>query len=535
MKLFSVSIGLLLATLGVFFVPISFAVDGFGLVVNPEGVRTIRATQAGVVLHFPADGGRFEPGEIVSAVSFPEAVVKNASLIGTLRKDFAKIESDHIEKTSKNNLELERERAKKNATIERLAARTVLSEDTRNVVDALQAFNTASVTDIDALNEERLDQLQQLEDLVKKSGKVSALPAQKLATMLESIQSDRLSVITSRGTRFSTDKMVLDMVKQLNDLTYSNNIDAAEIQILEDRVRNLERHNQALTSLRDNARAEAEANYLAKIVLPQIAVADGRSVDMRTLQASRADVAKNDAVRMLATRDPAAGISMIVFGEVEMAEILLGQGNHEILLRLDGEAADMEQELRTGGIDIKQVHLDRATVGQVQILSVFAEFASDPPNRVRVVQTNARDTRNVPVMIQTSITTSAALGRRDNGGTTNEIIGFLENRHAVVLTPGQKVRGSINDTRTGSEIVFDARLLDRDYSTVDTKELGIRLGNQSLAAKIIKRGILSQVVIAVDAQSAQQIEHLPGAVVHLSFPLARQSLFSFLLAKDAEI
>ncbi len=218
-----------------------------------------------------------------------------------------------------------------------------------------------------------------------------------------------------------------------------------------------------------------------------------------------------------------------------MAEILLGQGNHEILLRLDGEAADMEQELRTGGIDIKQVHLDRATVGQVQILSVFAEFASDPPNRVRVVQTNARDTRNVPVMIQTSITTSAALGRRDNGGTTNEIIGFLENRHAVVLTPGQKVRGSINDTRTGSEIVFDARLLDRDYSTVDTKELGIRLGNQSLAAKIIKRGILSQVVIAVDAQSAQQIEHLPGAVVHLSFPLARQSLFSFLLAKDAEI
>ena len=83
--------------------------------------------------------------------------------------------------------------------------------------------------------------------------------------------------------------------------------------------------------------------------------------------------------------------------------------------------------------------------------------------------------------------------------------------------------------------MFDAHLLDREYATVDTKELGIRLGNQSLAAKIIKRGVLSQVVVGVDAHSAQQIEHLPGAVVHLSFPLARQSLFSFLLARDASI
>jgi len=60
--------------------------------------------------------------------------------------------------------------------------------------------------------------------------------------------------------------------------------------------------------------------------------------------------------------------------------------------------------------------------------------------------------------------------------------------------------------------VFDAILLDRDYSTVDTKEPGIRLGNQSPAAKIIKRGILSQVVIGVDANSARKIQDLPGAL-----------------------
>jgi len=152
MKLFSVSIGLLLATLGIFFVPISFAVDGFGLVVNPGGVRTIKAVENGVVLHFPNEGGRFHPGEFVTAVYFPEAVAKNALLEGTLLKDLAKIEADHIEKTSKNALELERERAKRDATAERLAAREELTSNTAGVVDALQSFNAESGTDIDALN-----------------------------------------------------------------------------------------------------------------------------------------------------------------------------------------------------------------------------------------------------------------------------------------------------------------------------------------------------------------------------------------------
>ena len=97
------------------------------------------------------------------------------------------------------------------------------------------------------------------------------------------------------------------------------------------------------------------------------------------------------------------------------------------------------------------------------------------------------------------------------------------------------MRGAISNTRTGSEIVFEARLLERDFSTVDTRELGVRLGNQSLADKIIKRGVLSQVVVEVSDSSAERISHLPGAVVHLSFPLGRQTLFSFLMAKNAAI
>ena len=535
MKLFSVSIGLLLATLGIFFVPISFAVDGFGLVVDPGGVRTIRAAEGGVVLHFPSDGGRFVPGQIVTTVHYPEAVAGNALLQETLRKDLIKIEAEHIEKTSKNDLEIERETAKKTATAQRLAARTELTENTAAVVAALQDFNAASVTDIDELNEERLNQLSQLEELVKRSGEVSALPAQRLATMMESIQSNRLSVITSRGNRFSTDKMALDMVKQLNDLTYSNNIDRAEIEILADRVRDLEAHNQELEALRMTARTEAGAKYLAKAQLPQVAVADGFSLDMRTLQASRADVARADPLRLLATRDPVSGLSLIVYGEIESGDVLLAHGDREILLSLTADREDMLKELRLGGLPVEELFFDEATVGDVRILSVFARFDGRPAERLSVLETGAVNAQNIPVLIRTTITLDTDEAVPADGGNRSQIIGFLENRHAVVLKPGQTVRGSISDTRTGSEIVFDAHLLERDFSTVDTKELGIRLGNQSLAAKIIKRGVLSQVVVGVAPDSVQQIEHLPGAVVHLSFPLARQSLFSFLLAKDAEI
>ena len=535
MKLFSVSVGLLLAALGVFFVPISFAVDGFGLVVNPGGVRTVRASKAGMVLHYPAQGTEFEPGQIVTAVVFSEAIAENALLEGTMRRELAKVEADHLEKTSKLVVELERDRAKRDATEERLAARRKLSGDTSAVLTELQRFTTDSLTDITDLNDERLEQLRRLEDLVQRSGEVEALPAQKLATMLEDIQSERLSVITSKGTRFSSDKMVLDMVKALNDLTYDNSIDAAEVEILTNRVESHKAQIRELEALRDSQRVEAEARYLAKAVLPQVAVADGVSVDMRTLQASRADVERSDALRLLATRDPAAGLSLMVYGTAETGTVDLLHGDRHITLSVIDSPEAIAAALRAGGIDIGQVFLDSETVGALDVTSIFAEFATDPPERLSVLSARAHDARGVPVMVATDITLQKALQHQRPDGTTNEIIGFLENRHAVVLKPGQRVRGSINDTRTGAELVFDAHLLERDYATVDTKELGIRLGNESLAQKIIKRGVLSQVVVGVDDTSAHQIAHLPGAVVHLSFPLSRQSLFSFLLARDDTI
>lgn len=535
MKLFSVSVGLLLAALGVFYVPVSFSVDGFGLVVNPGGVRTIRAAEPGIVQHFPSEGGRFQPGQIVTTVTDRAAVAENALLLGTMQRELAKIESDHLERSSKIQLDLDRDRAKRLATMERLAARTGLKDDTESVVTALQAFNADSVSDIDALNAERLSQLAQLEDLVKRSGEISALPAQKLATMMEDIQGERLSVITSKGTRFSSDKMVLDMVKTLNDLTYDNSIDTAEVDILTERLDNLAMQLRELEVLRRTTRDEAEARYLAKAVLPQVAVSDGVSIDMRTLQASRADVEKGDALRLLANSKPMNGLSIRIYGAAETGKLSLRYGSSDIVLSLPVDPDRMTDRLRDGGVSVAHVYVDRQSAGSVDVTSVFVEFAGVPRDRLHVVRTAARDQDGVPVLVTTTINLPKTTEPDNATGEVHEIVGFLENRHAVVLRPGQTVRGSISDTRTGSEITFDAALLDRDFSTVDTKELGIRLGNESLAGKIIKRGVLSQVVVGVSPGSAEKIEHLPGAVVHLSFPLARQSLFSFLLARNAAI
>ncbi len=534
MKLLSISVGLLLAALGIFFVPVSFSVDGFGLVVNPGGVRTVRAVENGQVLHFPSTDGKFTPGQIVTAVVFGDAVAKNGLLEGTLSRELAKVKTDYLDKYSKLFLDRERDNAKRIATAERLLALEVLTKSTSENIAKLQAFNVTSQSDIETLNQERMAQLAQLEDLLKRSGEVSALPAQKLATMLDSIQSSRLAVINSNATKFSSEKKVLDMVKELNKLLYSNSIDRAEIKILSDRLTNLDLQMSELDALRETQISEAAARYLAKAVLPQVAVADGLALDMRTLQASRADVAKNDPLRLLANENPAQGLSLLVYGVPKQGTVLLRHGDRAIMLELPINPSQATKALRAGGLRVAQIHTDRQIAGSFEISSIFIQLENDPQDRLSVISAKASNDRGVPVMVATTII-QATPSTPQTQSQSNEIIGFLENRHAVALVPGQRLRGSISDSKTGSEIVFEAVLLNRDFATVDTKELGIRLGNQSLAAKIIKRGVLSQVVVGVDESSARQIENLPGAVVHLSFPLARQSLFSFLMARDASI
>lgn len=534
MKLFSLSIVLLAAAFGVLNIPVSFAVDGFGLVVSPGGMRTVRADEQGVVMHFPATDGRFLPGQLVSAVVSPTGVAENALLLSAMYSELSKIESDHLVDTSDIQVDLERDQAKQIALVASLEARRVLMVDTAAVLAALQSFADQSTSDISELNDERLVQLGNLEDLVERSEAVAALPAQRLATMMEEIQAGRLSVIASENATFSTDRMILDMTKGQNDLAFSNSIDLSEIEILENRIANLQLQLDELDRLKESQRAEAEANYLAKTVLPQVAVAGGYSVDMRTLQASRADVAISDPLRLLSSGVPTTGLLFVAYGAVDSGQIELGYSSDRLILQLPATSASIEQDLSGSGLDVAQVHVDEKTVGAIVVTSIFVELSMPPEHPIRIVHTNARDTEGVPVLV----TGDVRLPEIDSALTTsdaNQIIGFLENRHAVVLEPGQIVRGSINNTRTGTEIVFEAHVLNRDFSAVDTRELAIRVGNQSLADKIIKRGVLSQVVIEVDPVSAHQIENLPGAVVHLSFPLGRQTLLDLLMARNAAI
>lgn len=533
MKLFSLSIGLLLASIGVFYVPVSFAVDGFGLVVNPGGVRTIRASEDGTVIHFPATDGRFVSGDIVTVLTTPDAPDKNALELGTLQREFIKFDAEYLEKAIKIETDLERDRAAQGATRDRLVARQSLIDETETVLADLRNFAAASVSDIDDLNAERLDQLAQLEDLLDRSRELSAIPAQRLATMMDTLQSNRLSVITSKGATFSNGRMILDMTKTQNDLVYSNSIDHAEIAILEKRITDLTRQIADLEALRTRQRAEAEARYLARTQVPQVAVAGAPSVEMRTLQASRADVLKSDALRLLTTDKPETGVSVLVYGAASRGSLTLRHGGQRFETSIAADPEAMRADLAAQGLPVLSVHRDTEQAGAFTLVSYFLRVDPAAGGKLGVAEVRAWDADGIPLNARAE-TVLPDTGRSEPEGVT-EIVGFLENRHAVVLRPGQYVRGSISDPRSGADVVFEARLLERDFSTVDTRELGIRLGSESLATKIIKRGVISQVVVGLDEAAAAELANLPGAVVHLSFPLARQSLFSFLLARDASI
>ena len=60
----TLSLGLLLFAIGLFFVPVSFSVKGFGMIVSPDGVRSIRTLSGGTLYQAdPAPGGYFAPGD----------------------------------------------------------------------------------------------------------------------------------------------------------------------------------------------------------------------------------------------------------------------------------------------------------------------------------------------------------------------------------------------------------------------------------------------------------------------------------------
>ena len=143
-------------------VPVTFSVDGFGIIVSPDGVRTFRAQERGTVQHFEPEGDAFQPGEIISAVEFGDIRAENQFLLQTLLRDLAKAETDRMESVTRLVTTLERDRAKLDATTKRLSTRRELTNETRTTLEALRRFVVLSEAEADVLNAERETQLNSL-------------------------------------------------------------------------------------------------------------------------------------------------------------------------------------------------------------------------------------------------------------------------------------------------------------------------------------------------------------------------------------
>ncbi len=536
MRVFFISLALLLATAGLFFVPISFSVDGFGLVVDPGGVRTIKANKDGRVHHFPSDNGQFGPGDIVSAVTFDDVDAINESQRQIRARDLARIETEHLEDISKIEATLDRDRAKLVATQDRVAARADLIAEAAQLLDNQRAFSLDSAALVADLNEERRELLNRLEDLVRRSGEVSALPAQRLASVLDDIQSDRLSVINSESALFNEDQKLINNARRLHQLNFENSIDTAELEVLANLIRRGEEQLQEQTNLRQKMRDEADARYLQKIELPNVMVAYAPSFDMRRMQSDAADVGRGEALRLLAGQAHPTGLSIVVFGAATSVRIKIRSQGLVTQIELQDRPQDLNTQLATAGVPMRIAGQDARVVGTIPVRSIF--LAPTPQGQIEdlvVLDAEAFTESGLPVPMRVGLFQRAKPNPETTDGTVHRIVGFLENRHAVGLQPGTTVRGAVSDVANGAELSFDAELIAREVATVDTNELGVRLGNHSLARKIIERGVLSQIVVAVEGEAANQMKNLQGAVVRLTVPLARKSLFDFLVARNVAI
>ncbi len=532
MRYFAIAALWLSLAAGALLVPVTFSVDGFGIVVSPDGVRSVRAIERGTVRHFVSEGEVFAAGDIISAVEFADIHTENQFLLQTLRRDLAKTEADRLEAVTRLTTTLERDRAKMDATLARLSTRRALTEETRRTLGSLRDFVQSSETEVDELNAERTTQLDSLEDMLRRSLAAEALPAQRAASMLDDIQSQRLSLIDSESSKFSSDRMILDLSKELNQLDYENAIDTAEIEILAGHVRAQERQVVERQELAASLKGEARTKYLARLRLPQIAIAKGSMADMRQLQAEGAVVARDEALRILALRDPASGISIQIFGALASGRLALGGPEGSAVIDLERLREKAAGSLKSIGLSLLDVNSVSRRIAGIELTSVFLSLEPSELVGVRWAVKDAQNAEGDPVFVQADLVVQDRSAGHHGG---DAVIGFLENKHAVALQWDQIVHGAVQDIRSGRELRFEGRLLEREFAPVDTAELGVRLGNQSLAGKIIARGGLSQVAVVVDPKTSKDLQELSGAIVHLSFPIARRSLISFLMERDAAL
>ena len=528
---FSFALGSLFAALGVFVIPVSFSVQGFGMLVSPDGVRTVRSADSGTVHHAePSEDGWFAPGRIVTVIAPAAGGARNAFLLEKLRRDLLEASTKLGEDISKLRAELARQQASHLALGHRVSASTQQAARIMDHRKEVIAFRTKMRAEIESLSEARLSRLRALEDMLHRTGEHGVMPEQQRLEMIQKLYSDRSSTFSGISGGFSTDQQILNLNKELEQLEYALTIDRAEQSIAAARIGEIRTQLTELERLLGLMVQEAESSYLAGIAIPQVTLSIGRWRDLRVVQADRAEVTPNEVVRLIETADRAPGIYLTSIGEAAELSLMIGVPEAaELTLDMTSPDAVIRDSLASFGWRAGTVSRDQLRVGALNIQSIFIPLDADaaqadfvPPN---VMKATARAASDLPLLADVYFVE----GSTDKSAETrNILVGFVENRHALVLSPDQPVHLTLKDSRDSSSIVLTGRLGDTHLSTVDTTELALRLGNESLARKIIARSVLSQVSIILPPNEMRRTEGRRGAVIDLSFPLARQSLFSFL-------
>lgn len=525
MKLLPVSLGLLFLATGMFFIPVAFSVEGFGFVVSTHGLKTVRATMPGNVIHFePGDKG-FEAGQIVTAVVPDEADTKNALALRELRRATVELETAYKETSAQLDMKIARARAKIDATRTRLAARQGLLQKTTSLLNALEEFDSTARYKETALIKERAEHLSRLEEIAEGSIDRELIADRQFVEAIDGIRTGQLSVLSSERSNITSVGRNLNLEREVEDIEYDITIDRSEVDVLTDEIAALRDQLQDAVDIRETGLRKARAHYLVQSIYPQIAIAKGTTTDIRKFQDSYVTVGEHDQLRLLDRRHDASGLSIALVGIPSSGQLTLDHSGQEIALSFPLDPTSLGADLDAAGLTVKSVSVDTATIGRFQLLSYFVALHEPDLADLRFRRADGLDANDVPVKAS-AMTIIAGPDKQDHD--TLEIMGFLENQNATALTPGQVVRGSFRDPRNGAQHHFEARLASRESTAVDTDELGIRIGNQSLAKKIISRGVISQVALEVPKPHENGVLNLQGAIVHLNFPLAQQTLFDLL-------
>lgn len=526
MKLLSVSVLLLFATFAFFFIKIPIVASGFGILVGTGGIETIRAEHQGRVTNFASTKGQFLPGEIVTVVHPLDMRRDNDLTFSTFRSEIAKINADHAKKQADISIEEARKRAKYlavSASIDGL--KSLLSKNSK-VLQNLKDFSRENDPEIMEIMEDQKDQLENQEKILSDLSQTSLISRQKQASLQEKLQTSRVAVLNSERTLRLSKKSEFDLEDNIEKLKYELTTGIAEKEALASEAQALHRELIDLRALNEIQLEESRNKYLSKKVYPQVEIAKGRVGDIRALSPDLSVVNYGEPLRLIEGSQSTNGLSIIAFGIPASGFIELSYEEKKVSLSMPIEESNVRSEFEKIGWRVKHLWSHDYYVENAPIVSWYVEFDVATKNVPSGTNASVLSSKGDPIFVQINQLRNLVPGDQPK---EYRVIGFLENEISAGLSKHQLVKGRFKDSASGRNLFFEARVLNRENRAVDTEELAKRLGNRSVAQKIISKGIISQVNLKLEENSGAELIDKTGAVVNLKFFFTRQSLFEFLV------